>query len=100
MARTKRPPKPPRIEDLIADALEDGGEALYFSASDLDALGVDDAALEDVLDRLQLYSMEFDGRGGVLIAGTPDVLEAKQELISKRKPIPVFPVRKHARRGA
>jgi hypothetical protein len=97
MAPTKRPPKPPRIEDLIADALEDGGQALYFSASDLDALGVDDAALEDVLDRLQLYSMDFDGRGGVLIAGTPDVLEAKQELISERKPVPVYPVMQHAR---
>jgi hypothetical protein len=87
------------MKDLISRRFaEKDDSVLWFSAADLDALGVDQSALHGLLDQMKLSALEdFDNKGGVIIAQWPELLEEKEHLLRQGKPITVYPVMQRER---
>jgi hypothetical protein len=94
-----RPARPLRalLTKLITKALAANEDRiLWLSAADLDLLGIDEATLDKLLDRLDLYVAEnVDGNGGVLIAKSLDLLQGHLQP-ERPQPIPVYAVMRGA----
>jgi hypothetical protein len=85
------------VEIQIAEVLAEiasKGQPMFVSPDTLDALGADPAALRDAAARLQLHtSLNFDRRGGVLVAREPDILAtAERQRDGGRPVVPIIPV--------
>jgi hypothetical protein len=85
------------MKKMITRALDEKPDRLlYFSASDLDLLGVDEATLHDLLDQLDLAAAEdADSKGGVIIAESVDLLE--ERMSQRGQGIRIYWVLKHER---
>jgi hypothetical protein len=70
---------------------------LWFSAADLDLLGINDAALDRLLDQMDLFAADdVDRNGGRLIARSPDILKERLQP-QPGEGIKVYGVIQHAR---
>jgi hypothetical protein len=94
-----RPARPLRAltKDLIRKALANNEERLlWFSKADLDLLGFDEAALDKLLDSLDLFAADNIAGGGTLIARSQEILKERLQP-QPGEGIPVYGVIQHAR---
>jgi hypothetical protein len=88
------PPPSPELTTALARALADPESnrlPIAFTVEKLDALGADAATLEAAAAMLGLHiAPNFDGRGGSIVARTPDILQAAVETRGQLRPVRVI----------
>lgn len=95
----ERPALSAEAHNLLAKALADpasDGKPLWFSAEDLDDLGLDAATLPAVLAPMGLHALPFGGQGGMLMARSPDLLERAEQLRDQGQPVRIISVHRGA----
>ena len=95
------PPAPaalaPAVQQRIAKALSNmasDSTPLWMSADTIAGIGADTATLSEAFAQLGFFAeLDFDARGGVLVAPSPDILKKAVAARDQGRSVPILPVK-------